>query len=248
MAAETPAERKATDFHEPRFSTHLFVNHHLTRCGSIASGTPEFRWWRFSARASTWTTTTRAGETNWATGFAIPSSSSTPCTRRCTPMTCGAAPGHSGDQYYGACKVQAPAWVDEIKRALEVAETIPFRYLIQHLGVSGEEFDERKVDAAFVALEEDQLCAPARSGGVAREHAQRPSQRRAAALLFRADAPGPGLSRPRPRQHEGRRGDGVQAAERRAFVRHMFTTIMGKRTRTCFRSSPRVEALTGLAP
>lgn len=44
--------------------------------------------------------------------------------------------------------------VDEIKRALEVAETIPFQYLIQHLGVSGEEFDMRKFDAAFSALEE----------------------------------------------------------------------------------------------
>src|SRR4249920_2633094 len=39
--------------------------------------------------------------------------------------------------------------VDEIKRALEVAEFIPFQYLIQHLGVTGEEFDERKLDAAF---------------------------------------------------------------------------------------------------
>jgi len=44
--------------------------------------------------------------------------------------------------------------VDEIKRALEVAEYIPFKYLIQHLGVSGEEFDERKLDAAFSSLEE----------------------------------------------------------------------------------------------
>jgi sugar phosphate isomerase/epimerase len=49
--------------------------------------------------------------------------------------------------------------VDEIKRALEVAETIPFRYLIQHLGVAGEEFDERKIDAAFSALEELSLFA-----------------------------------------------------------------------------------------
>jgi len=46
------------------------------------------------------------------------------------------------------------AMVDEIKRALEIAETIPFRYLIQHLGVSGEEYDERKIDAAFSALEQ----------------------------------------------------------------------------------------------
>ena len=44
--------------------------------------------------------------------------------------------------------------VDEIKRALEIAEIVPFRYLIQHLGVAGEEYDERKIDAAFSALEE----------------------------------------------------------------------------------------------
>ena len=49
--------------------------------------------------------------------------------------------------------------MEEIKRALEVAETIPFRYLIQHLGVAGEEYDERKVDAAFSALEEISLFA-----------------------------------------------------------------------------------------
>jgi sugar phosphate isomerase/epimerase len=49
--------------------------------------------------------------------------------------------------------------VDEIKRALEIAETIPFRYLIQHLGVGGEEYDERKLDAAFTALEEISLFA-----------------------------------------------------------------------------------------
>jgi sugar phosphate isomerase/epimerase len=49
--------------------------------------------------------------------------------------------------------------VDEIKRALEVAEIIPFRYLIQHMGVGGEEFEMRKVDAAFSALEEISLFA-----------------------------------------------------------------------------------------
>jgi len=49
--------------------------------------------------------------------------------------------------------------VDEIKRALEIAEVIPFRYLIQHIGVGGEEFDLRKFDAAFAALEELSLFA-----------------------------------------------------------------------------------------
>jgi sugar phosphate isomerase/epimerase len=54
--------------------------------------------------------------------------------------------------------------VDEIKRAIEVAEVIPFKYLIQHMGVAGEEFDMRKFDAAFTALEELNLFA--RSRGV----------------------------------------------------------------------------------
>ncbi len=54
--------------------------------------------------------------------------------------------------------------VDEIKRVIEIAETVPFQYLIQHIGVWGEEYDERKVDAAFTALEE--LCVFARQRGV----------------------------------------------------------------------------------
>lgn len=43
--------------------------------------------------------------------------------------------------------------MDEIKRALEIAEQIPFRFLIQHIGVSDEAFDERKVEAAMTSIE-----------------------------------------------------------------------------------------------
>jgi sugar phosphate isomerase/epimerase len=49
--------------------------------------------------------------------------------------------------------------IDEIKRALDISEVIPFRYLIQHLGVSEEEYDDRKVEAAFSSLEEINLFA-----------------------------------------------------------------------------------------
>jgi sugar phosphate isomerase/epimerase len=49
--------------------------------------------------------------------------------------------------------------VDEIKRAIEISETIPFRYLIQHLGAYGDEYDERRIDAGFSALEEIKLFA-----------------------------------------------------------------------------------------
>jgi sugar phosphate isomerase/epimerase len=45
-------------------------------------------------------------------------------------------------------------WVDEVKRAIEVAEVIPFRYLVQHLGVNDQEYSERTVDAAFSSLDE----------------------------------------------------------------------------------------------
>ena len=43
--------------------------------------------------------------------------------------------------------------MDEIKRALETAEHIPFRFLIQHIGVPNEVFDEKKFEAAMTSIE-----------------------------------------------------------------------------------------------
>ena len=43
--------------------------------------------------------------------------------------------------------------MDEIKRALELAEQIPFRFLVQHIGVGGELFDDRKFEAAMTSVE-----------------------------------------------------------------------------------------------
>jgi sugar phosphate isomerase/epimerase len=59
-------------------------------------------------------------------------------------------------------KARRIAVVDEIKRALEIAEVVPFRYLVQHIGVSGEERDERKVEAAFSSLDEIRVFAAQR--------------------------------------------------------------------------------------
>ena len=61
-------------------------------------------------------------------------------------------------------KAQRIRMTDEIKRAIEIAESIPFPYLIQHIGVGGEEFDLRKFDAAYTALQE--LTVFARPRGV----------------------------------------------------------------------------------
>ncbi len=43
--------------------------------------------------------------------------------------------------------------MDEIKRALEIAEQIPFRFLVQHIGNQNEEFDEKKFEAAMTSIE-----------------------------------------------------------------------------------------------
>ena len=43
--------------------------------------------------------------------------------------------------------------MDEIKRAMEIAEQIPFRFLIQHIGISNESFDDRKFEAAMTSIE-----------------------------------------------------------------------------------------------
>ncbi len=59
-------------------------------------------------------------------------------------------------------KAKRLAATDEIKRALDIAELIPFRYLIQHIGVGGEEYSERAVDAAFTSLEELSIFASQR--------------------------------------------------------------------------------------
>jgi sugar phosphate isomerase/epimerase len=49
-----------------------------------------------------------------------------------------------------AARVEA---MDEIKRALEIAEQIPFRFLVQHLGAVNESFSEKKFEAAMTSIE-----------------------------------------------------------------------------------------------
>ncbi|HNY42538.1 MAG TPA: sugar phosphate isomerase/epimerase family protein [Bryobacteraceae bacterium] len=49
--------------------------------------------------------------------------------------------------------------VDEIKRAIEIADHVQFTYLIQHLGVAGQPYDETRIEAAFNSIEELSLFA-----------------------------------------------------------------------------------------
>ncbi len=72
--------------------------------------------------------------------------------------------------------------VDEVKRALDVAETIPFRYLVQHLGSSRQPADRRNLDAAFGSLE--QLVVFAKHRGVTIALENTPSEIGAPASLM----------------------------------------------------------------
>jgi sugar phosphate isomerase/epimerase len=60
--------------------------------------------------------------------------------------------------------------VDEVKRALEVAERIPFKYLILHIGHSRQEADGRSFDAAFNSLEHLVVFAKHRGVSIALEN------------------------------------------------------------------------------
>jgi sugar phosphate isomerase/epimerase len=73
-----------------------------------------------------------------------------------SPMYSDEEWGRSGEppvNIASAEKLHRIAAMDEIKRALEVAEQLPFQFLVQHVGVGHEEADEHKVEAAISSLE-----------------------------------------------------------------------------------------------
>lgn len=60
--------------------------------------------------------------------------------------------------------------MDEIKRVIEVAERLPFRFLVLHLGLPDDEYSPHKADAAFTSLEHLHLFALERGVGIALEN------------------------------------------------------------------------------
>lgn len=80
-----------------------------------------------------------------------------------SPMYSDDSNGRSGPQatlnIADPVKARRIAACDEIKRAVELAEKIPFRYLIQHLGAPKDEYDDAKFEAGFASLDELRLFA-----------------------------------------------------------------------------------------
>ncbi|MGH9452258.1 MAG: sugar phosphate isomerase/epimerase family protein [Terriglobia bacterium] len=60
--------------------------------------------------------------------------------------------------------------MDEIKRAIEIGDRLPFRYLVIHLGLADDDYDLRKFDAAFTSLEHLKLFAKERGAAIALEN------------------------------------------------------------------------------
>src|SRR5437667_10013844 len=56
--------------------------------------------------------------------------------------------------------------MDEIKRALEIAEHIQFRFLVHHLGPSGEPFNDRRFEPATTSVEHLRPLAKPLGGGL----------------------------------------------------------------------------------
>jgi len=81
--------------------------------------------------------------------------------------------GRSGGLAISVAHVQKRLRIDsmeEIKRAIELAERLPFRYLILHLGLPDEEYDLRKFDAALTSIEHLKIYAKERGAQVLLEN------------------------------------------------------------------------------
>jgi sugar phosphate isomerase/epimerase len=83
------------------------------------------------------------------------------------------APGRESGVPISICdteRIRRVDAVDEVKRALEVAERVPFRFLVQHLGQGHQTMDSRRLDAAFNSLEHLAIFAKERGVTIALEN------------------------------------------------------------------------------
>ena len=83
-----------------------------------------------------------------------------PTERDSGPMRHSGAPLSVSDPE----RIRRTEAVDEIRRVLDLAERLRFRYLVLHLGSSRDEADPRRYEAAFTSLE--RLCLFAKQVGV----------------------------------------------------------------------------------
>jgi sugar phosphate isomerase/epimerase len=91
------------------------------------------------------------------------------------PLFSGVGSGRAGELPLSPAHLERRLRIDsmdEMKRALEVAERLPFRFFILHLGLPGEEYDLKKFDAAFTSIEHLRLFAKERGAQILIENIQ----------------------------------------------------------------------------
>ena len=74
-------------------------------------------------------------------------------TRRCIPTTIWAVPAGPSINIVHPEKTRRIDAMDEIKRAIEVAEQIPFKYVVIHLGERHDTWSPRTLEHSLTALE-----------------------------------------------------------------------------------------------
>jgi sugar phosphate isomerase/epimerase len=151
-------------------STYLFVNHELTAAlvGEAAhAGVSAIE--LFCSRGHfDYRSTDDARElASWLSGNNMTLHSiHSPTTRDFQPTRESGAPLSISDPE----RLRRQEAVDEIKRALDLVEYVPFRYCIQHVARSRDLPDERKWDATFSSLEHLSLFARQRGITIAIEN------------------------------------------------------------------------------
>ena len=134
-------------------STYIFVSRKLTR--ELIGQIVERRIctaWRFSARAAT-STTLASGDARHAGALA---ETKLKLASLHAPTSRDFSATREGGQPLSICEVERVRRIeamDELKRAIDVAEELPFSRMIFHMGGTRETADPRKRDAAFSSLE-----------------------------------------------------------------------------------------------
>ena len=163
---------------------------------------------------------------------------SIPFIRPCTPITSRDARGAPPVNVAATDRAQRIEAMDEIKRAIEVAEQIPFRFLVQHLGTGGESFDDRKFEAAMTSIEHLRAFAKPLGVRILLENIPNelstPDKLVEFIQITHFDDVGRMLrSRPCPYHEQG--GGGVRNPESAIFTPPTCTTTLATATPTCGR-------------
>ena len=189
-------------------STYLFVNRKLTAALVGEAARAEVSALNCSARAGISITARPTMRANWPRGLREIISRCIRSIRRRRAISILSRESGTPLSISDPERLRRQEAVDEIKRALDLVEYIPFRYCIQHVARSRDIPDQRLWDAAFSSLEHFvPVCRTSRRHHGARKYAWRNGDPGKPETFSGADALSQrqAVLRCRARAHRGRR-------------------------------------------